>query len=303
MKYVAGIGSANCDLLYSGIPYIPEEGTEIFSEGFDLQLGGGAPAVMINLMRLGVPTALSTFLGRDFFSEFVRRQIENAGIEYQNLYSGDGMAVNVTSAIITPGERTFISYKDHFSVTDKMKEKMFRQLIGADIVRMAPDMYDIYARLKSEKPGITLVMDTGWNENMSLESYSKYLRLADYFTPNSKEAMKITGTSTPQRAAEILSDYFEKTIIKLGEEGCLLRENGKTEILPSLSGIKAVDATGAGDAFQAGFIYGLYYGYSIRECVLLGNVMGGKCVEKVGCLSSCLTEAQLLDYVTLLKAS
>ncbi|MFR8170001.1 MAG: carbohydrate kinase family protein [Marvinbryantia sp.] len=303
MKYVAGAGITNCDLLYSGIQHLPEEGTEVYSKAFEMQLGGGAPAVMVNLTRLGVPAALSTFLSNDFFSEYAKKEIERAGVPYQNLFAGDGMAVNVSSTMITPGERTFVSYRDSFAVTEEMKEKIFCQLVGADIVRMSPEMYDIYARLKAEKPEITLVMDTGWNEHMSLESYAKYLKLADYFTPNSKEAMKITGTASPQRAAEVLSDYFEKTIIKLGGEGCLLLENGRTEIIPPLVGIRAVDVTGAGDAFMAGFLYGLYYEYPIRECILFGNVMGGKCTEKLGCLTASLTEKQMLEYVSLLRAS
>ena len=65
MSYVAGVGIVNCDLLYSGLTRLPTEGEELFARGFDLQLGGGVPAVMIHLNRLGVPVQFSTFLGRD----------------------------------------------------------------------------------------------------------------------------------------------------------------------------------------------------------------------------------------------
>lgn len=58
--------------------------------------------------------------------------------------------------------------------------------------------------------------------------------------------------------------------------------------------IDPIDATGAGDAFNAGFIYGLYHNYDIRTCIAMGNRMGGACVSKVGCLSGYLTEEQLL---------
>ena len=63
MRYVAGAGVVNCDILYSGITRLPSEGEEIFSTGFDLQLGGGIPGIMVTLARLGVPVKFSTYWG------------------------------------------------------------------------------------------------------------------------------------------------------------------------------------------------------------------------------------------------
>ena len=67
----------------------------------------------------------------------------------------------------------------------------------------------------------------------------------------------LSFSANVEDAARLLSRYFETTIIKLGPDGCLLRENGQNEIFPATSGIDPIDATGAGDAFNAGFIYGL----------------------------------------------
>ena len=55
MGFVAGMGIINCDLLYSGLDAIPNEGEEVFSKRFDIQLGGGNPAIMVNLSRLKIP--------------------------------------------------------------------------------------------------------------------------------------------------------------------------------------------------------------------------------------------------------
>ncbi|MBC5689114.1 carbohydrate kinase family protein [Mediterraneibacter sp. NSJ-55] len=303
MKYVAGAGVTSCDLLYSGISALPKEGEEVYSSGFEMKLGGGATAVMIHLARLGIPTFLATYLGKDIFSGFAKKEIEKEGIQYQNLFSGKGIPVNITSAMITPGDRTFVSYRKEFCMPDALKDTLRQEMKRAVIIRMNPDLYTMYKEIKMENPNVILVMDTGWNDGMSLEMYSKYLQLADYFTPNCKEAMKITGKDTPQEAAEVLSQYFEKTIIKLGEQGCLLRENGINEIIPPLPRIHAVDATGAGDAFISGFLYGLYYNYPIRECIIFGNVIGGKCVEKVGCLSNTPTEKELLELAQSIRAA
>lgn len=234
MRYVAGAGVVNCDILYSGITRLPSEGEEIFSTGFDLQLGGGIPGIMVNLARLGVPVKFSTYLGNDFFSQFVKNQLEQFGVHYVNLYSGTGMPVNVTSVVITPKDRTFISHRDDFGYNDTMKQQLFEQLRGASIIRMSNHLYEVYSRIKQENPDTIFVMDTGWDDTMSLDSYAKYLELADYYTPNKKEALKLTQTGNVEDAARILSRYFETTIIKLGPDGCLLRENGQNEIFPQL---------------------------------------------------------------------
>ena len=57
-----------------------------------------------------------------------------------------------------------------------------------------------------------LVFDMGWDGEMSLEKYKECLEVADFYTPNTKEALKITGTDTVEKAADILSDYFEYVI-------------------------------------------------------------------------------------------
>ena len=142
--------------------------------------------------------------------------------------------------------------------------------------------------------GAVLVFDTGWLDDLSIENYREYIELADYYTPNQKEALKITGADTPARAAEILSDYFENVIVKLDKDGCLIRENGREHVIPNIPEFAHQDSTGAGDAFLAGLLYGLYHDSSFRESVLFGNITGGKCVTAVGCLTAYCTEPELL---------
>ena len=74
MSFIAGAGATNIDLLYTGMPRIPDVGEEIYSEGFELQLGGGLPATLINLGRLGIPAKIATELGNDIFSELAKKK-------------------------------------------------------------------------------------------------------------------------------------------------------------------------------------------------------------------------------------
>ena len=153
---------------------------------------------------------------------------------------------------------------------------------------------EVYKKLKTE--GTKLVLDMGWDDEMSFEKYSELLSVADYYTPNQKEAMKITNTSSAKEAAKELEKYFDKVIVKVDKDGCIGRENGNEIFVKSIDEFKAVDSTGAGDAFLSGFMYGLFYDYPLDECILLGNITGGKSVTAVGALSAYCSEKELLEY-------
>jgi len=292
-RFVSGAGKTNVDILYSGMSGVPQEGEEIYAKDFSVQLGGGIPATLINVGRLGVPIHIQTFLGQDLFSRFAEDAFEKSGVTPCNLYSGDRMPVNVTSAVITSRDRAFTSYSDPMTVTDLHVKKVLEASQGAAIVLMQEDFLSIYPTLKAS--GSVLVYDTGWREDMSLDGMREVLELADWYTPNEMEAMRITRTGSVQDAAAVLSEFFEHVIIKLGAKGCFVRSKGINSIVPAIPGVHAVDTTGAGDAFLAGFVYGLYHGASPLQCALYGNITGAASVEGLGCLSSYVDETELLE--------
>ena len=214
-NFIAGIGCTNVDILYSGIDRLPNEGEEIYAKHFSLQLGGGVPATLINLGRLGIKTKIATELGDDIFSNYARQEFEKCGVSPINLFKGnDDIPLNVTSAMITSRDRTFMSY-GHGSVeaTPDALDAAYKMCTGAKIVIMHTGGFlPVYKKLKSE--GTMLVFDCGWDDNLSLENYKEHLELADYYTPNQKEALKITDTDTPEKAADVLSNYLSLSLIK-----------------------------------------------------------------------------------------
>lgn len=293
MRFVAGFGKTNVDLLYSGMPRVPQEGEEIYARQFSMQLGGGVPATLVHLGRLGVPAQIQTLLGDDAFSRFAQEQFTQNGVDVHNLYQGGAMPINLTSAVITPRDRAFASYTDPVAVTPPMQEQARALSQGAAIVLMQDDMLSIYPALKES--GSLLVYDTGWREDMSLDAMRPMLALANYYLPNEKEALKVTGAATAAAAAHVLAQFFDHVTIKLGDKGCLIYHQGRQTVIPPLPNITAVDTTGAGDAFLAGFVYGLYHGAPIPRCAAYGNILGAACVAQVGCLSCCLSEQELLQ--------
>lgn len=293
MSFVGGFGKLNIDLLYSGMPRIPKEGEELYSKDFRVCLGGGLPATMINCARLGVPSKIGTFLGEDMFSQFAKGELEKYGVDFV-AFKSESYPLNVTSAIITEADRTFVSYGGNEEYSDNMLEEIYNCLKGAKIVAIQENILPVYKKLKAE--GAILVLDTGYSEDMSFEKYGALIEIADYYTPSLDEAEKMTGTRNSQEALRVLGEYFEKPLVKLGGDGCC-GYDGSVFTVKNIEEFKCIDATGAGDAFLAGFIYGLYKGYDFKKCILAGNITGGKCVTGIGCLTEWVEENKIENYI------
>ena len=295
MAFIAGAGATNIDLLYENMPKIPDVGEEVYTNSFSLQLGGGLPATLINLGRLGIDARIATELGNDMFSVFAKEQFEKNNVSPTNLYSGNDIPLNITSAIILKNDRSFITYgKGTIDPDDKAKEEFYSIAKGAKICLMAPGGFlEVYKKLKSE--GTVMVLDMGWDDDLTFEKYSELLSIADYYTPNQKEALKITGCNNAKAAAYALKKYFDKVVVKVDKDGCIGIDGDEYFFCPSLEQYKNVDSTGAGDAFLAGFTYGLFHDYRLKDCIEFGNITGGKAVTAVGALSAYVNEKELLE--------
>lgn len=296
MAFIAGAGSTNVDLLYQGFDRLAGVGEELYCKDFSLQLGGGLPATLINLGRLGIETKIATELGNDIFSNFAKEKFIENGVTPTNLYEGERIPLNITSAIILPKDRTFYSYgKGTIEPDEKAMETFYTIATGSKICMMQLGGFlPVYKKLKEE--GTILVLDTGWDDEMSFEKYDEYLSVADYYTPNRKEALRITGTDNEKDAAYALKKYFDKVVVKVDADGCIGIDGDDYFFCPSIEEFKNVDSTGAGDAFLAGFMYGLFYDYPLKDCIEYGNITGGKAVTAVGALSGYVTEKELLEY-------
>ncbi len=295
MSFISAVARMNIDLMYSGMGRLPQEGEEIYAADFDIQLGGGPVATLTNLQRLNVPVRILTFLGQDMFSAFGAAELTRHGVEYHNLHKTDGVPVNISTVMITDRDRTFVSYngaRENFS--EALTEAAWELMRGSKIVEMQPGFLDLYKRLKRE--GTILIFDLGWEDDLSFRKYRAYFELADYFTPNLKEALHLTGQTDPLEALKTLGEWFPRPIVKMGNRGCLIRDRDEIFLVPHITEFQAVDATGAGDAFLSGFMYGLYHHAGFQKSILYGNITGGLAVTEIGCLTASVSELDLFAY-------
>lgn len=302
-NFAAAVARTNVDLLFDQVSALPNEGEERYAENFAMELGGGPIATLIHLHRLGVPVRIATYLGGDLFSDFARRELERYGVApVTNLYHGDRIPVNISAAMITAADRTFISYTglkggNRHEADDAELEEAYAALTGAALVAMQPGYLDLYRRLRKE--GTRLVFDIGWEDDLDFMKYRDYLEIADIFTPNEKEAVQVTGKHNLREALAVLADSFHLPIVTLSQSGCLFRADGKSYLAPPIPQGPATDTTGAGDAFLAGLIYGILTGASAHRSITYANIIGGNSVTALGCLTA---EMDLPRLMTLADA-
>lgn len=295
MNSVAGFGIANIDIIFGGAERIPNLGEELYSSSCSKQLGGGAVATLIQLSRLLVPVKLATYIGEGSLSRFLLKELKKNSVSYTNFLSTKEEDPVTLSCIVSCKEdRGIISYKPKEEAFFVENEKVYEFYKSSSVVYLSLEQKDFCKPLK--EAGCVIVLDSAWNDELSLKWYDDVFPYVDYFIPNSMEAMKITGTDTPEQALEELALHLKNPIVKNGNAGCIYKDKTKTcTILPT--SVTHVDSTGAGDAFAAGFMYGLYHGYGLPDCIRFGNVTGGNAVTQIGCLSAYMDEEKLLkDY-------
>ncbi|HXG24757.1 MAG TPA: PfkB family carbohydrate kinase, partial [Chthonomonadales bacterium] len=126
-------------------------------------------------------------------------------------------------------------------------------------------------------------LDTVWDATGKwMKTLAPCLPYTDYFMPSLAEAQEITGQREPRDVAQALRDTGVGTVaLKLGPEGCYV-QTADTELRMPAFSVKAVDGTGSGDAFDAGFLCGVLHGWDLERTARFANAVGALCVTAIG---------------------
>lgn len=274
------------DLIYTGLPEFPTLGREIFSEGL-ATTGGALFITAVALHRLGVQVAWSSSFGTDSYSQFVRQLAADEGLDLSQARDLDRPFRRISTALPYQGERAFISYVDPLPPDQddywlaQMQACQFRHLhLGAV---WSPERLERMAHVARAR-GATISMDCQDMPDLyNICSWQELLAMIDLFMPNAREAMQITGSTTVQGAIETLMEWARAVIVKDGANGAWLGTGGAVQHVPAIDAGPVLDTTGAGDSFNAGFLYGwIVEGAPFDVCARYGNICGGISVTAVG---------------------
>ena len=300
------IGTALVDSIIKGFDPKPVSASGYRAESGTLSVGGEAVNGAIAAAKLGVRTAILCSLGNDSAGTLVTAALEANGVDTGRIVRSDEHPTPVTTMFVRDdGSRQSITntaHRYHFH-----PERFLGDLTGVRAVVLgslfrAPfdDPEVISAVLKAVKSqGILIAADTKLPNFrfLSLADLKEVLPLIDYITPNEDEARYYTSKSDPQEMAEVfLSSGVKNVIIKLSAKGCYFQNAEKSLRLPPFR-VEAVDATGAGDTFLAGFLASLLNGASVQEALLFANACGAICTTKVGAAAALRDRAQVLHFL------
>jgi sugar/nucleoside kinase (ribokinase family) len=151
-----------------------------------------------------------------------------------------------------------------------------------------------YARVAHER-GIRTVVDCGWDEPwLTSREIRRLMPRADIVFMNQLEARTITGEADMGRALIGLGKLATFVVVKRSEQGSSAVIDGHIHHARGVE-VDVVDATGAGDCFNAGFLYGLLNDRPIEECLLYGTICGAQAVTKAGGFAGAPTREELLQ--------
>ena len=271
-----------CDLVFTGLPAMPALGEELFSREFDM-LPGGTFNTALALHRLGLRVGWIADFGDDFFSQFVLQAARRMGLDTSLFRLHDFPLRSVSVSLSFPEDRGFVSYVDPMPGISLLEEvQRFKPPC-----LLLPNLWHGEETLRlcelAHQQGTLVYMDCQSN-GLTLRDagVSEAIRAVDIFAPNSVEALTLTGEKTVEKALVCLADLAPLVVIKLGKDGAIARKRDQVLRSPAIQ-VKVVDTTGAGDCFNAGFLYAYLKGKSLEECLRYGNICGGLSTTARGC--------------------
>jgi sugar/nucleoside kinase (ribokinase family) len=249
--------------------------------------GGSGCNTMIGIANLGGKAVFSNVVGDDDYGKIFEQKLNELGV-VSRLKLKKGITGSSVIIITPDSERTMntclgvcsLFGKADVDEKDLLDSKIFHTT--GYLIDTAPEA-GYHALKTAKKNGITISFDLA--DPFLIRAKRDELRkivedYADIVFLNKEEAKLFTGKE-PAEALEEISKMCKTAIIKLGAEGSLIKSDGKIYRIPGVK-VKAVDTTGAGDMYAAGFLYGITNGYSVEQSGRIASYAAAKVVEVIG---------------------
>lgn len=281
--FILPTGRPFFDIIFANVPKWPTAGEEVFAGNFST-CAGGSFNIANAMHKLGLDVGFCAHLGNDFFSEAIREAMRKVGLSTQYLVNYEDSKMAVTASISLTEDRGFVSFVE--PVPDFNRKDMPEH--GTPNVTFIPGiparpqmLFEYMDQMKDA--GSMMVCDSAHiDRDLDDDNVTRFISRLDLFLCNEKEAKVLTHRSTAERAAMILGGLCPEVVVKLGAYGALALEGGlvlREQPIP----ITILDTTGAGDGFNAGYIYGLIEGMLVERRLRLGNIVGGCITAGMGC--------------------
>ena len=288
MSEITVLGIFVADISFSG-PKIPSIGETILGKKYNVGPGGKGCNQAIAIARLGVSTNFISKIGKDAYGELALKTLKENKISTENIIQDGSQQTGVAGILVDQNTgknaiNVIVGAPSSLKISEieKQIDLIKRSKIFLTQLEVPKDV-TLYCLKTAKENGCVTILNPAPASEISKEFYKNI----DFFTPNETEAefytgIKITNEQEAKQAADKLINLgIKKVIITLGEKG-LFYSDGKEEIYLKAEAVKAIDTTGAGDAFNGGLAYGLLKEKPIKECLELANKVAGISTTKLG---------------------
>ena len=288
MSDISVLGIFVADISFSG-PKIPSVGETILGNKYNIGPGGKGCNQAVAIARLGGKVNFISKIGRDTYGELALNTLKKNKINTETIIQDANLQTGVAGILVdknsgknainvivgAPSTLKINEIENQINIIKNSKIFLTQLEVPKDVT--------LHCLKKAKENGSITIL----NPAPASEILKDFFNHIDFFTPNETEAefytgIKITNEQEAKQAAKkLLNLGIKKIIITLGEKG-LFYTDGNEETYLKASSLKAIDTTGAGDAFNGGLAFGLSKEKPIRECLELANKVAGISTTKLG---------------------
>jgi len=296
-------GDVNIDLVIPGVKNLPRDGEEDEVKNMDTFVGGGAALFALGVGTLGLNPVFQGKVGDDLYGSFIVDEFTKKNVDCSLLVRDSHQKTGISISFTNEKDRAFLTYRGtngDLNILDvdisKVKQAKHIHITGYEGSLKHESYLNLIKKVKEETKA-SVSFDVGWDTTgeWSPEIYELFPYI-DVLFMNESEALNYSRASTAKDAAEQFSQKCKTVVIKMGSSGALAVSKNQYNTSEAFK-VKAVDTTGAGDSFNAGFIYGFLKGYSIGECLITGNACGALNVTAYGGNTGFPNEDKLHQFI------
>ena len=282
------VGLICADIIVRPFDELPAPGTSGEAETIEIAVGGGATNTSRVLANLGRRVALAGLVGADNLGDLIRVAVERTGVDITYLHDREGVPTSATLVVVSSdAERSFVQRVGSNQVLslDDLPDLPWTEArvlhVGGCMKVKSLDLGGLLARAKSY--GLLTSLDTDWDMfGAWWQRVAGALPHTDLFMTNEAEGQMLTGETAPSAMAGVLRAAGAGTVvIKRGKQGCYVEGPDGGFSVPAFE-VPAVDTTGAGDAFAAGFLCGILAGWPLEHTARFASAIGASCVMAIG---------------------
>lgn len=296
-------GDVNVDIIIPGVEKFPEPGQEDITDTMETYVGGGAALFTLGLGKLGLKPVFQGSLGEDCYGKFILEEFHKSNVDNSLLCFSRKHKTGISLSFTNEKDRSFLTYRgtnEEINLgdidLDQVKQARHIHVTGYEGRRNHGEYLKLLKEVK-ELQDVSVSFDVGWDASGEwYEGIYELFPFIDVLFMNETEAIHYGRKAEAREAIGEFAAQAKIAVAKLGKKGSLACM-GREFFQAAPFQVKAVDTTGAGDSFNAGFLYGYLKGKSLTECLSIGNACGALSVTAYGGNTAFPTEKRLYEFL------